>query len=158
MAALRVAFGSPRRAIPRTMSATSTAAAAAASARGTRPGASCSVRGAGRAARRSARLNCEKNPFFMARSGTAKKDRCLYRRLYIQTRPAASRRYTGSTSLTEPFMKPTNFGATLLVLALPFVAGAGTTVDIEVLDRRTGRILPVYWHDGDRHVAGEPGR
>jgi hypothetical protein len=55
-------------------------------------------------------------------------------------------------------MKSTNFGTTLLALALPFVAGAGTTVDIEVLDRKTGRILPVYWHDGDRHVAGEPGR
>ena len=55
-------------------------------------------------------------------------------------------------------MKPTNLGAALLALALPFVAGAGTTVDIEVLDRRTGRVLPVYWHDGDRHVAGEPGR
>ena len=55
-------------------------------------------------------------------------------------------------------MKPTNLGAALLALALPFVAGAGTTVDIEVLDRKTGRVLPVYWHDGDRHVAGEPGR
>jgi hypothetical protein len=55
-------------------------------------------------------------------------------------------------------MKPTSLGATLLALALPFVAGAGTTVDIEVFDRRTGRVLPEYWHDGERHVAGEPGR
>ena len=55
-------------------------------------------------------------------------------------------------------MKPTTLGAALLAMALPFVAGAGTPVDIEVLDRKTGRVLPVYWHDGERHVAGEPGR
>ena len=55
-------------------------------------------------------------------------------------------------------MKSHVLGAALLVLALPLVAGAGTTVDIEVLDRKSGRVLPIYWHDGERHVAGEPGR
>jgi len=48
--------------------------------------------------------------------------------------------------------------AAVLALALPFSAAAATPVDIEILDHRTGRVLPVYWHDGERHVAGEPGR
>src|SRR6185295_10645653 len=41
---------------------------------------------------------------------------------------------------------------------LPLLAAAGTPVDFEILDRKTGQALPVYWHDGERHVAGEPGR
>lgn len=49
-------------------------------------------------------------------------------------------------------------GTALLALALPFLAAAGTPVDIEVLDRKSGRVLPVYWHGGERHIAGEPGR
>ena len=48
--------------------------------------------------------------------------------------------------------------AALLALALPFSACAETPVDVEILDHQTGRVLPVYWHDGERHVAGEPGR
>ena len=50
--------------------------------------------------------------------------------------------------------------ATLLALvsAIPAVAQAGTPVDVEILDRKSGRVLPLYWHDGERHVAGEPGR
>ncbi len=55
-------------------------------------------------------------------------------------------------------MKSNRLGAALLVLALPLTAVAGVPVDIEVLDRKSGRVLPVYWHDGERHVAGEPGR
>ena len=55
-------------------------------------------------------------------------------------------------------MKSKLLGAALLVLALPLSAVAGVPVDIEVLDRKSGRVLPVYWHDGERHVAGEPGR
>jgi hypothetical protein len=46
----------------------------------------------------------------------------------------------------------------LVALALPLLARAATPVDIEILDRKTGRVLPVYWHDGERHIAGEPGR
>lgn len=45
-----------------------------------------------------------------------------------------------------------------LTLALPLFAEAAMPVDIEILDHKTGRVLPVYWHDGERHIAGEPGR
>lgn len=44
-----------------------------------------------------------------------------------------------------------------LTLALPLCAQAVTPLDVEVLDRETGRTMPVYWHDGERHIAGEPG-
>jgi hypothetical protein len=44
-----------------------------------------------------------------------------------------------------------------LGLAFPLSALAGQPVDVEIRDRTTGQVLPVYWHDGDRHVAGEPG-
>ena len=44
-----------------------------------------------------------------------------------------------------------------LGLAIPLSALAGQPVDVEIRDRTTGEVLPVYWHDGDRHVAGEPG-
>ncbi len=47
--------------------------------------------------------------------------------------------------------------ATLLALCLPIQALAGMAVDVEIRDRRSGRVLPVYWHEGERHVAGEPG-
>jgi hypothetical protein len=45
----------------------------------------------------------------------------------------------------------------LLALSLPLQALAGMAVDVEIRDRRSGRVLPVYWHEGERHVAGEPG-
>ncbi len=48
--------------------------------------------------------------------------------------------------------------AALLALCLPFPAAAGLAVDVEILDRRSGEVLPVYWHRGERHIAGEPGR
>ncbi len=48
--------------------------------------------------------------------------------------------------------------AALLALCLPFPAAAGLAVDVEILDRRSGEVLPVYWHGGERHIAGEPGR
>ena len=44
-----------------------------------------------------------------------------------------------------------------LALAFPLSALAGQPVDVEIRDRTTGEVLPVYWHDGERHVAGEPG-
>lgn len=47
--------------------------------------------------------------------------------------------------------------AILVALCLPLQALAGMAIDVEILDRRSGRVLPVYWHDGERHVAGEPG-
>ena len=43
-------------------------------------------------------------------------------------------------------------------LLFPFLAAAGMPVDVVILDRHTGQVLPVYWHGGERHVAGEPGR
>ncbi len=48
--------------------------------------------------------------------------------------------------------------AAALALCAPVPALAGASVDVEILDRRTGQVMPVYWHDGERHVAGEPGR
>jgi len=45
----------------------------------------------------------------------------------------------------------------LLVLLGPLPALAGRPVEVEILDRTSGRVLPVYWHEGERHVAGEPG-
>jgi hypothetical protein len=48
--------------------------------------------------------------------------------------------------------------AAALALCLPFPAAAGLAVDVEILDRRSGEVLPVYWHEGERHIAGQPGR
>ncbi len=48
--------------------------------------------------------------------------------------------------------------AALLGLLFPLLAPATTPVDVEIVDHATGRAIPVYWHDGERHVAGEPGR
>ncbi len=48
--------------------------------------------------------------------------------------------------------------AAALALCLPFPAAAGLGIDVEVRDRRSGEVLPVYWHEGERHIAGEPGR
>jgi hypothetical protein len=47
--------------------------------------------------------------------------------------------------------------AAALALCAPFRAFASPAVDIEIFDRKSGQVLPVYWHDGARHVAGEPG-
>ncbi|MGH8197579.1 MAG: hypothetical protein ACRETI_05375 [Steroidobacteraceae bacterium] len=47
--------------------------------------------------------------------------------------------------------------AAVLALFCPLAALAGQRVDVEILDRATGRVLPVYWHEGERHVTGEPG-
>lgn len=39
----------------------------------------------------------------------------------------------------------------------PAGAGVGRLADIEVYDRDTGRLLPVYWHQGRHYIAGQPG-
>jgi hypothetical protein len=44
-----------------------------------------------------------------------------------------------------------------LALLLPIWAFAGQPVEVAIYDRTAGRELPVYWQNGDRHVAGEPG-
>lgn len=36
-------------------------------------------------------------------------------------------------------------------------AGVGGIADIEIYDRGSGLILPVYWHQGRHYVAGRPG-
>jgi len=53
----------------------------------------------------------------------------------------------------------------LLSLATVTTTLAGTTVprthaklEIEVIDRQSGTVLPVYWRRGERYLAGEPGR
>ena len=43
--------------------------------------------------------------------------------------------------------------AAALAFAPPLLAHAGAAVDVEIVDRETGRTLPVYWHEGERHVA-----
>src|SRR5262245_37326093 len=48
--------------------------------------------------------------------------------------------------------------AGLSAFSLPLSAHAATAVQIEVLDRKTGEVLPLHWHDGERWIAGEPGR
>jgi len=47
--------------------------------------------------------------------------------------------------------------AACLALLVPVSAFAGRPADVEIFDRTSGRQLPVYWHAGERHVAGEPG-
>lgn len=47
--------------------------------------------------------------------------------------------------------------AILLCLAAPFLGHAGSLADIEIFDRTLGRPLPVYEHQGNLYVAGEPG-
>jgi hypothetical protein len=44
-----------------------------------------------------------------------------------------------------------------LSLLCPVAALAGRPIEVEIYDRSSGRVLPVYWHGGERHVAGEPG-
>jgi hypothetical protein len=45
----------------------------------------------------------------------------------------------------------------LMALLCPLAAAAGQPADVEIFDRTEGRLLPVYWHAGERHVVGEPG-
>jgi len=47
--------------------------------------------------------------------------------------------------------------AALFACSLPLAALAHQPVDVEIYDRTAGRELPVYWHGGERYVAGEPG-
>ncbi len=48
--------------------------------------------------------------------------------------------------------------AALALAAASTTAGAiGNLADVTILDRSTGRELPVYWHDGRAYVVGRPG-
>ena len=42
-------------------------------------------------------------------------------------------------------------------LLSPLAALAGQPAEVEIYDRTDGRLLPIYWHAGERHIAGEPG-
>ena len=56
-------------------------------------------------------------------------------------------------------MRPSSLLALALIASgFSGAALARSAVDVEILDRRTGEALPVYWHGGERYVAGEPGR
>ena len=46
---------------------------------------------------------------------------------------------------------------TLTALLSPLSALAGQPAEVEIYDRTDGRLLPIYWHAGERHIAGEPG-
>ena len=55
-------------------------------------------------------------------------------------------------------MKPSAFLAALALVAAAGCAHAvGGMADLEVRDAASGRILPVYRHDGRAYVAGQPG-
>mgnify|MGYP001268864635 FL=1 len=45
----------------------------------------------------------------------------------------------------------------LITLLFPVVAFARQPVDVSIFDRTAGYELPIYWHAGERYVAGEPG-
>ena len=48
--------------------------------------------------------------------------------------------------------------AAALLAALSLEAGAvGRLADVSIVDRSTGRALPVYWHEGQPYVVGKPG-
>ncbi len=47
--------------------------------------------------------------------------------------------------------------AAAIALLCPLAAFAGQPAEVEIYDRTDGRVLPIYWHSGERHVAGEPG-
>lgn len=46
----------------------------------------------------------------------------------------------------------------LLLTVLPLLACAQPLATLNVIERSSGRTLPVYWHEGRAWVAGEPGR
>lgn len=55
-------------------------------------------------------------------------------------------------------MKVASLLAAAAFAAVSFAAHAvGNIADVTILDRTTGRELPVYWHDGRAYVVGKPG-
>lgn len=55
-------------------------------------------------------------------------------------------------------MKPLHAFAAATLAALALSAHAvGRLADLSILDRSTGRELPVYWHEGRAYVVGKPG-
>ncbi|HEX5091507.1 MAG TPA: hypothetical protein VFV84_02335 [Burkholderiales bacterium] len=55
-------------------------------------------------------------------------------------------------------MRAIQFAVAAIALAVAAQAGAvGGMVDVNVIDRASGRTLPVHWHDGQAYVVGKPG-
>ena len=55
-------------------------------------------------------------------------------------------------------MKPLRLAVAATLAALSFSAHAvGRLADVSILDRATGRELPVTWHEGRAYVVGRPG-
>ena len=50
----------------------------------------------------------------------------------------------------------TLIAAALFATASLAANAVGRLADISILDRSTGRELPVYWHEGRPYVAGNP--
>lgn len=55
-------------------------------------------------------------------------------------------------------MRALYYLAGAVLAASAFAAPASDLADVSLHDRRDGRELPVYWHEGRRYVVGEPGR
>ena len=53
--------------------------------------------------------------------------------------------------------RPSLRATALLTLLFPLVAFARQPLDVSIFDRTAGHELAVYWHAGERYVAGEPG-
>src|SRR5262245_61374984 len=57
--------------------------------------------------------------------------------------------------VAESKMKQNTLPAVALTALLsPLAALAGQPAEVEIYDRTDGRLLPIYWHAGERHVAG----
>lgn len=54
-------------------------------------------------------------------------------------------------------MRTRHWLAAIVLCSLSATAGARPSVELSVVDRATGEPLPVYWHRGERWVAGTPG-
>jgi hypothetical protein len=59
--------------------------------------------------------------------------------------------------LSRRALLATTLATTLLAACASPSQAAGRTVDVEIVDRDTGQVLPVWWHHGRQYVAGRPG-
>lgn len=59
--------------------------------------------------------------------------------------------------LSRRTLLATGLATTLLAACAGPSQAAGHTVDVDIVDRDTGQVLPVWWHRGRRYVAGRPG-
>jgi hypothetical protein len=132
--------------------ATSEAAEAAASARGTTPGA--------RIWTWPGWLKRVKNPFFMSALPAAAMGLSLVLTIVYTNLSERQPAFEGVRNLFQelPMSLKAFCAAAALAVGLPLSALAGVPVEVEIRDRASGEILPVYRHDGEHYVVGEPGR